>query len=120
MNKVPGRYWKPEPDLTTSIQQASQLLNLQPAPTPMAGLNLLRLEAVGGILLVTQQFAADGLSSISYITVVAAPALATLGPMDDVNPRGYSFLDFWDNTVLQPFGIPVDQTLHCPLMAFFN
>jgi hypothetical protein len=118
MNKVPGRYWLPEPDLSASIQQAySQLLNPQPATTPMARLNSLRSEAVGGILLVTQQFAADGTASSSYLTIVAAPALATLGPLDDANPPGYSLSDFWDNTVLQPFGLPVNQTLHCPLMA---
>jgi hypothetical protein len=29
MNKVPGRYWKPEPDLTTFLEQTSQLLNPQ-------------------------------------------------------------------------------------------
>jgi hypothetical protein len=33
-NKVPGRYWKPEPDLSSSIQQHSKLLNPQPVPTP--------------------------------------------------------------------------------------
>jgi hypothetical protein len=27
MNKVPGRYWKPEPDLTAFVEQTSQLLN---------------------------------------------------------------------------------------------
>ncbi len=27
MNKVPGRYWSPAPDLSTSIQQHSKLLN---------------------------------------------------------------------------------------------
>jgi hypothetical protein len=36
MNKVPGRYWKPKPDLGTSIQQHSKLLNPQPAPNPIA------------------------------------------------------------------------------------
>ncbi len=45
MNKVPGRYWKPGPDLVNSIQQASQLLNPQPVPTPMARLISLRSEA---------------------------------------------------------------------------
>jgi hypothetical protein len=119
MNKVPGRYWLPEPDLSASIQQASLLLNPQPAPTPMARLNSLRSKAVGGILLVTQQFAADGTASSSYLTIVAAPALATLGPLEDANPPGYSLSDFWDDAVLQPFGLPVDQnqTLHRPLMA---
>jgi hypothetical protein len=60
MDKVPGQYWKPRPDLITSLQQDSQLLNPKPRPDPMARLISLCLEAVGGILLVTQQFALDG------------------------------------------------------------
>ena len=54
MNKVPGWYWKPEPDLSASIQQDSKLLNPQPVPNPMARLISLSSEVVGGILLVTQ------------------------------------------------------------------
>jgi hypothetical protein len=58
-----------------------------------------------------------------YITVVAAPALATLGkvdathpPVDATHPPGLSLSDFWDNsTVLTSFGFPVNQDLHCPL-----
>ncbi len=34
MNKVPGKYWKLEPDLSASIQHTSKLLNPQPMPTP--------------------------------------------------------------------------------------
>jgi hypothetical protein len=49
--------------------------------------------------------------------VVAAPALVTLGSLDATNPPGYSFLDFWDDAVLTPFGLPAGPTLHCPFMA---
>jgi hypothetical protein len=52
-----------------------------------------------------------------YITVVAAPAMATLGLPDEKTPPGYSFLDFWDDAVLTPFGLPADPALHCPSMA---
>jgi hypothetical protein len=38
MNKVPRRYWKPEPDLSASIQQNSKCLNPQQMPNPMARL----------------------------------------------------------------------------------
>jgi hypothetical protein len=76
----------------------------------MARLTSLRLEAVGGILLV-------GTLSDPYIVVVAAPALATLGLVDTTNPPGSSFLDFWDDTVLSPFGLPVYPALQCPLMV---
>jgi hypothetical protein len=117
MNKVPGRYWKPEPDLTTSLEQASKLLNPQPVPTPMVRLSSLSADPIGGILLVTQQYAPDGTFTKPYITVVAAPALATLGPSDATNPPGFTFSDFWDDAVLEPFGIPADPALHCPFMA---
>jgi hypothetical protein len=67
--------------------------------------------------LVTQQSAPDGKKTEPYITVVAAPSLATLGMGDENPPLGLSFSDFWDDTVLTPFGLPVDSDLHYPLMA---
>jgi hypothetical protein len=83
----------------------------------MARLITLPSEAVCGILLVTQQFVPDGISSEAYITVVTSSALATLGLVNVTNPPGYSYSDFWDNTVLQPLGLPADSTLHYPLMV---
>jgi hypothetical protein len=90
MNKVPGWYWKPEPDLSTSIQQHSKLLSPQPVPTFLACLIRLSSEAVDGILLVTQQFAPDGTKTERYyITVVAAPSLATSGTGTKTIHQGY-------------------------------
>jgi hypothetical protein len=117
MNKVPGRYWQPKLGLTNSLEQTSQLLNLQPVPTPMVRLSSLRLDSIGGILLVTQQYALDGTITEPYITVVAVPAMATLGSLDATNPPGYFFLDFWDSAVLEPFGLPANPVLHCSFMA---
>jgi hypothetical protein len=119
MNKVPGQFWKPKPDLMTYLTQAFQLLNPQPVPTPMAWLLSLCSKAVGGILLVTQLYAPDGTSSEPYIMVVAAPALlATFGLVDATNlPPGSSYLDFWDNMVLSLFGLPAGSALHCPFMV---
>jgi hypothetical protein len=117
MNKVPGKYWQPEPDLKASIQENSKLLNPQTMPSPMARLTSLSSEAVGGILLVTQQFLSDGTTTTPYITVVAAPSLATLGEVDANHPAGLSSSDYWDDTVLTPFALPADPNLHCPLMA---
>jgi hypothetical protein len=95
MNKVPGRYWKPEPDLSTSIQQHSKLLNPQPVPTPVAHLILLSSEAAGGILLVTQQFAPDGTKTEPYITGVAVPSFFLLGKGDE-NPQLVHCTMRWD------------------------
>jgi hypothetical protein len=117
MNKVPGRYWQPNPDLTNLLEQTSKLLNPHSMPTTMGRLSSLRSDAIGGILLVTQQYAPDGTTSEPYITVVAAPAMATLGSLDDSNPPGYSFSDFWDDAVLSQLGLPADPALHCPFMA---
>jgi hypothetical protein len=117
MNKVPGQYWQPEPDLMIFLEQTSQLLNPQSMPTPMVRLSSLRSEAIGRILLVTQQYALDGTTLEPYIIVVAAPAMATLGLLDDTNPPGYSFSDFWDDVVLTRFGLPADPILHCPFLA---
>jgi hypothetical protein len=75
MNKVSGRYWQPNPDLTTLLEQTSMLLNPHSMPTSMGRLSSLRSDAIGGILLVTQQYAPDGTTSEPYITVVAAPAI---------------------------------------------
>jgi hypothetical protein len=95
MNKVSGRYWQPDPDVMNLLKQTYQLLNPQSAPTPMVRLSSLRSDAIGGILLVTQQYAPDGTTSQPYITTVgAAPAMATLGLLDENTPPGYSFLDF--------------------------
>jgi hypothetical protein len=80
--------------------------------------DFLSLEAVGGILVVTQQFPPDRMLMKPYIMAFAAPALATLGKVDTTHPPGLSFLDFWDNTVLTPLaGFPTDSALHCPLMV---
>jgi hypothetical protein len=46
-----------------------------------------------------QQFAPDGTMTEPYITVVAAPALTTIGKVDATHPPGLSLSDFWDDTV---------------------
>jgi hypothetical protein len=108
MNKVLGQYWQPKPDLMASLAQASQLLNPQPAPsTPMARLTSLCLEAVGGILLVTQQCTPDGTSLDPYITVVAAPALALLvwrmlQPHRGILTQISGMIRFYNHLVSQP------------------
>jgi hypothetical protein len=102
--------------LSNSIQQHSKLLNPQPVPTTMALSISLSLEAVAGTLLVTQQFAPGGKTTTEpYIVVVAAPALATLGKVDATHPPSISLSDFWNNTVLASFGLPINHDLHCPL-----
>jgi hypothetical protein len=75
MNKVPGGYWKPKPELLVYLQKEPLHLNPHPIPTPMEHLQTLYSDTVR----VTKQFSKDGMASPSYITIVAAPLLATLG-----------------------------------------
>jgi hypothetical protein len=72
---------------------------------------------VGGLLLVTQQYSADGVLSRPYITVVAKPWLATLGPFFPTDPPGITYLDFWEQSVLTHYGLPTPAGLHCPILA---
>ncbi len=73
MNKVSGRYWKPEPELLVYLQQEHLRLNpLQPQPL-LERLCTLHTDTAGGIILVTKQFSNDGLALDHIITIIAAP-----------------------------------------------
>jgi hypothetical protein len=60
MHKVSGTYWSPGLELADRIKQESKRLNPIPMLAPLARMDMLRCDSVGGILLVTQQFAKDG------------------------------------------------------------
>jgi hypothetical protein len=76
---------------------------------PLAWMDTLRCNSVGGIILVTQQFAKDGIFTPPPITVVAAAALATLGSLSATDPPGFAYSDFWDEYVLSPQAFDVDD-----------
>jgi hypothetical protein len=117
MHKVSGTYWKPDQELAAYLQQDPICLNPSPKQDSLARLASLRKDMVGGLLLVTQQFSADGVLSQPYITIVAAPLLATLGHFDITDPPGITYSDFWEESVLATYGIPIPTQLHCPLVA---
>jgi hypothetical protein len=110
MHKVSGTYWSPGLELADHIKQESQRLNSIQMLVPLARMDTLRCDSVGGILLVTQQFAKDGTVTSPYITVVAAPALATLGSVSATD-------DFRDESVLSAYAFAVDDNDHCPLLV---
>jgi hypothetical protein len=84
---------------------------------PLARMDMLRCDSVGGILLVTQQFAKDGsFTPHRDSTVVAAPALATLGSVSATDLPGCAYSDFWDESVLSSYAFSVDDNDHCPLL----
>jgi hypothetical protein len=117
MHKVSGTYWAPGLEMVARIKQESTRLNPTPELDPLARLEMLRCDSVGGILLVTQQFATDGTSTPPYITVVAAPALASLGSFSATDPPGFAYSEFWDESVLSPYAFDVDDQPHCPLLV---
>jgi hypothetical protein len=84
---------------------------------PLARMDTLHCDSVGGILLVTQQFAKDGTVTSPYITLVTAPALATLGSVSATDPLGFAYSDFWDESVLSLYAFAVDDNDHCPLLV---
>jgi hypothetical protein len=117
MNKVPGPYWKPDPELVKYLEQEPLRLNPTPLQLPLERLQTLYSDTVGGILLVTKQFYPDGKASIPYITLVAAPSLAPLGPFSTSDPPGIAISDYWDESVLAPYNIQIGEGLHCPMLA---
>jgi hypothetical protein len=117
MHKVPGTYWKPDSELAVLLWQETAGLNPTPHQDSLARLGSLRQELVGGILLVTRQYMKDGISSAPYITIVAAPSLATLGPFSVDDPPGITYSDLWDDLVLASYGISSLEGLHYSLMA---
>jgi hypothetical protein len=50
--------------------------------------------------------------------LVAAPSLATLGPLDDGDDPGIFLADIWHKNALKVFGMALDPDIaHCPLLA---
>jgi hypothetical protein len=117
MNKVPGPYWKPDPELVAYLEQEPIRLNPTPLQLPLERLQTLYSDTVGSILLVTKQFYPDGTASIPYITIVAAPSLATLGSFSNSDPPGIAISDYWDDSVLAPYQIQIGDGPHCPMLA---
>jgi hypothetical protein len=117
MHKETGTYWKPNQELASYLQQEPRRLNPLAKQDTFACLSSLRKEAIGGILLVAQHYAKGGTTLAPYITVIAAPSLATLGQFSSVDPRGITFSNFWDDSVLSNFAYPAPSGLRCPILA---
>jgi hypothetical protein len=114
MKGIPGVYWKKE----DQVQAASEEL-VRLNPTPMEAekrLMQLRTDSVGGILLVTTVLEADGQPSGPFITILAAPSMATHTP--PISDNGILYDDVWDATVLEPFKPALTtEDPHCPVMG---
>jgi hypothetical protein len=87
-----------------------------PSIDPHSRLHLLCTGSVGGILLATQLFDTNGLVTIEFITILAAPSVVTYHP--ETTDHGIILDDMWDDSALQGFdpGL-VTSTAHCPVLA---
>jgi hypothetical protein len=75
----------------------------------------LQTESIGCILLVVQ---AASPGSFPFITLVAAPSMATLGAQSPGNPPGILLADIWQASVLQPFTAAlIMEHPHCPILV---
>jgi hypothetical protein len=113
MKSKPCRYWKEDP--TISLQHDTQTIN-DPTMNEKTRIQLLRTGAIGGILLVTRLFGDNGATTVPFITILAAPALATCDPT--TAETGVLLEDLWDETALKGFDPNLDLTsAQCPLLA---
>jgi hypothetical protein len=117
MHKVSGTYWAPGPELVAQNKQDFSRLSPHPLPDPLVQVNMLCCDLAGGLPLVAQQFTKDSTFTPPYITVVAAPALATLGSFSATDPPGFAYSDFWDDSILSPYAFDVDDNNHCPMLV---
>ena len=113
MKHTPGRYWKetPVPVLTKDAMDLNDL-TLDPA----SRLHLLRTGCVGGFLVVTQLYDADGTVTEPFITILAAPSIATY--RQELTDQGLILDDVWDKSALAGFHPTlVTSMAHCPILA---
>jgi hypothetical protein len=120
INKVPSKYWQPEPALADYFDPAGVLASEPSAghqPFGMTEFSTLgqHWRIIGGDATI---YRPDGTSTAPYITVVAASSLAILlGAFNVTSLPGHSYSEFWDDKVLTPYNIPKVPRLHCPLVA---
>jgi hypothetical protein len=83
---------------------------------PLSRLHLLCTGSIGGILLVTQLFDANGSVTRVFITILAAPSVVTY--RQDMTDQGIILDILWEDAALQGF-VPalVTSTAHCPVLA---
>ena len=113
MKSKPCRYWKEDP--TVSWMHDSKTIN-DPTMEETDRFQVLCTGAIGGMLLVTQMFDATGATTVPFITILAAPALATCYPTS--SDQGVFLEDLWDDAALPGFDPTLDLTLvHCLALA---
>jgi hypothetical protein len=112
MRGIPGPYTPG--DKKAVVAAAAVKLN-QMESTKEQRLAALRTEAIGGILLVTTVMTDTGATD-PFITIIAAPSLATYN--ETTGDRGLLYDDIWDPVVLDFFNPDLERDVpHCPLIG---
>jgi hypothetical protein len=113
MKHTPGRYWKEHP--APIVSQDALALN-DPSLDSSSRLLQLRTDSVGGILVVTRLYDDTGPVTEPFITILAAPAVATHDAT--VMDSGIILDDIWEDSALNGFDPALDTaTPHCPILA---
>ena len=113
MRGISGPYWHKEQG--DKVKKELARLNVDVLGRDER-LKLLRTDAVGGVLVVTTVIEPDGTTSPPFITILAAPSVATFVP--PVSENGVLYNDVWDTMVLARFLPELDlEVAHSPFMG---
>jgi hypothetical protein len=77
-------------------------------------------EPIGCILLVTQYINSANASAPDppVISLIAAPSMATIGPITQEDPPGLLYADLWEAMVLAPFATHLNiEEPHCLVLG---
>jgi hypothetical protein len=114
MKGIPGPYWTSE-DPTTKVTEEFVRLNSMEVDVEKK-LEQLRTDNIGGVLLVTTMIEEDGTKSPPFITILAAPSVATY--TKPVKENGVLYDDVWEGLVLNRFKPELDTAVaHCPMIG---
>jgi hypothetical protein len=114
MLRTPGHYWIDDP----TVMLTDYAIHLNAPKMDMAAhLNMLCTDTWGGSsCLVTCLFDTTGPTIPPFITILAAPSMATYDTASTI--LGVSFDDIWDKIALTGFDPALDLTsVHCPVLA---
>jgi hypothetical protein len=114
------RYWKSPADLPAYLSYKVKELNPTTMTTLQDRLDAFRTEPIGCIILVTQYInsATSNAPNPPVIMLIAAPSMATLGPITQEDPPGLLYEDLWDAEVLAPFETHINiEEPHCPVLG---
>ena len=117
MKGISGPYWQKELVETVKKELKKELVRLNGTDLTMEErLKQLQTDSVGGILLVTKVIEEDGTTSKPFITILAAPSVATFIP--PIGDNGVLYEDVWEETVLDRFKPKlVMEKAHCPVLG---